>query len=121
MPTVAQINLAQTAYPYIKIIDITGELDESNLDEFEKVLQPIVEDESNKRIILKLDGLEFMSSKIIGYLASIHNGLEGTDRQMIFTGCNNTIRDILSVVGLDQMIPCIPTVEKVIEMIQPQS
>jgi len=116
MPTVVQINLQATTEASVKVVEIIGELDESNLSELESFLNPLVADEGNKKIILKLNGLEFMSSKIIGYLASIYNKLNGTDRQMIFAGCNKTIDDILSIVGLNQMIPCLHTVEEALSM-----
>ena len=95
-----------------KIVEIVGELDESNLSEIESAVNPLVQDQNNKFIILKMNGLQFMSSKIIGFLASVYNRMSSDNRQIIFAGCNKTIDDILSIVGLNQMIPCYASVEE---------
>jgi anti-anti-sigma factor len=113
MPTIVQITIGPAPNnPSVTVVDINGELDESNLPELESAVNPLVDDENNKILLLKLNGLEFMSSKIIGYLASVYNKLNGTGRQIALAGCNKTIDDILSIVGLNQMIVCYRTPEE---------
>jgi anti-anti-sigma factor len=107
MPTVVQITVNTISEnTNVKVVEIVGELDESNLSELESVVNPLIQDQNNRFLILKMNGLNFMSSKIIGFLASAYNKLNSDDRQIIFAGCNKTIDDILSIVGLNQMIPC---------------
>ena len=118
MPTIVKITVDTiSGYASVKVVDIVGELDESNLSEIESAVNPLVQDQNNKFIILKMNGLEFMSSKIIGFLASAYNKLSSDNRQIILTGCNKTINDILSIVGLNQMIPCYGSVKEAISQL----
>jgi len=107
MPTVVQITANPApGNPSVKIVNITGELDESNLPTLEGVVEPLIQDQNNRILILNLNGLDFMSSKIIGYMASVYNRLNADGRQIALAGCNKTINDILAIVGLNQMIAC---------------
>lgn len=113
MPTVANITVQDApTNPAIKIVNVVGELDESNLPEFEAVVNPLVQDEAVKALIFNLEGLEFMSSKIIGYFASVYTTLSSSQRQVIATNINQTINDILVLVGLDQLLTIYPTTEE---------
>jgi anti-anti-sigma factor len=118
MPTIVNITIEpEGPNPSIKIMNIVGELDESNLHEFEAALNPVVEDMTNKLIVLKLDELQFLSSKIIGYLASVYNKLSADGRRIVLAGCNKTIDDILSIVGMNQMITCYKSLEEAISQL----
>ena len=78
----------------------------------ENIVNPLIQDLNNKVLILNLKGLEFASSKVIGYFASIYTTLNRTQRKIVFTDSNQTIKDILALVGLDQIIPTFPTLEE---------
>lgn len=113
MPTIANITVQDApTNPAIKIVNVAGELDESNLPEFEAVVNPLIQDETIKALIFNLEGLEFMSSKIIGYLASVYTKLSSSQRQIIATNINQTINDILVLVGLDQLLTVYSTVDE---------
>ena len=104
----------------VKVVNLSGELDESNLPEFEGAINPLVQDLNNKTLILNLKGLEFISSKAIGYLASIYTTLNRTQRKMVLTDFNQTIKDILTLVGLDQIITTYPTLEEALQSMTPK-
>ena len=72
---------------------------------------------NNKTLIFNLKGLEFISSKAIGYIASIHTTLNRNQRKMVLTDFNQTIKDILTLVGLDQIITTYPTFEEALQNI----
>lgn len=119
MPTSAQITTRPApSNQSVKIVDIIGELDESNLNAIETALDALVDDESNKVILLNVNGLKFMSSKIIGYMAAVYNKMNSGGRQMALAGCNSAIQDILSIVGLDQMIPSYPSVDEALKIMR---
>jgi len=102
----------------VKIFNISGELDESNLPDLEESVEPYVIDSAYKKLIFNFSRLEFISSKIIGYMASVYNRLKADGREMILAGCNKTITDILSIVGLNQLMPTYPTLEEALKYCQ---
>lgn len=119
MPTIANITVQDApTNPAVKIINVSGELDESNLSEFEAVVNPLVQDEAVKVLIFNLEGLEFMSSKIIGYFASVYTALSRSQRQVIAANINETIKDILVLVGLDQLLTIYPTLDEALAALQ---
>lgn len=118
MATIANITVNMVENnPSIKIVNASGELDESNLPEFENAVNPLIQDVNNKTVIFNFDGLEFMSSKIIGYLASTFTTLQRDQRTMILSSYNQTIADILELVGLNQLVSSYPTLEEAIQAV----
>lgn len=118
MPTTANITVEDLAgYPSAKVIRVVGELDESNLSDLENTVNPLIQNPDAQVIILNFSGLEFMSSKIIGYLAGLYTNLSHENKKMILTEFNQTIFDILSLVGMDQMVGCYGTMNDAIASI----
>ena len=121
MPTVANITIEDLAgYPGTEVVRVAGELDESNLSDLENAVNPLVQDPNVQTLIFNFNALEFMSSKIIGYLAGLYTTLSHENKKMILAEFNQTIFDILSLVGMDQMVGCYKTMEEVIASITPQ-
>lgn len=102
-------------YDYIAVISISGELDESNLHLLEENFSVLLPNLNKKIFILDLTGLIFMSSKIIGYLASLHTTLTHEHRKIILASYNENIADIIRLVGLDKLIPSYLSLEDALE------
>lgn len=118
MSTIFQIKVGPvTNHPEIKIIYLSGELDESTLPQLDGAIGPICSNQENQIIIFDFKGLEFMSSKIIGYLSDIHNRMAEQNRRMMMTDYNETIKDIITLVGMDQIIECYDTLEQALTKI----
>lgn len=116
MPTVANITVEPAPNsPAVKLIHISGELDESNLPELAAIVDPLVQDPANTVLIFEMKGLEFMSSKIIGYLAGVYNTLSTAQRRLVIADVNQIIKDILTLVGLDQLVKIYPTLDEAIK------
>jgi len=62
---------APSGNPLVQIVRVSGELDESNLPQLESVVNPLLASKTNHALVLDFEGLEFMSSKIIGYLSQV--------------------------------------------------
>jgi len=118
MPTQANITVNSLENnPSVKAVNIAGELDESNLSEFETVVNPLINDVNNSILIFNLKGLEFISSKVIGQFAALYTTLSHAQRKLILTDLNQTITDIITLVGLNQMITIYPTFEEAVQAI----
>ncbi len=112
MTTVANITVEPAPdNPAVQIIHLSGEVDESNLSEFTKVVQPLVADMNNQALLFDLSGLKFLSSKVIGQFAYLHTTLTHSRRRLALANMDENIKDIFALVGLDQIIPNYPDVQ----------
>ncbi len=116
MPTTANITINSVeGNNAIKVIHVAGELDESNLPQFESAITPIMEDKSVKVLIFNFMELKFMNSKVIGFFAYLYTTLSKDKRRIIFASYNQTIHDILALVGLDKLVDSAPTLDVAIQ------
>jgi anti-anti-sigma factor len=119
MPTQIQIQTEAKTVGDKKytLITLDGQIDESNLVEFGKVIEPLV-GSATPYLVFNLAKLEFINSKVIGYLAAVHGKLTETNQQMLFAAPNQNILDILELVGLTQIVPTFENEEKAIATIK---
>lgn len=97
----------------LKIIKISGQLDESNVDEEAKKVYALIEQNPSKlSLILDFEELEYMNSKSIGYLTDWYGKVFENGGKVIIAKSKPNILDILEVVGLTQLIKNYPTIEE---------
>lgn len=115
MPTELQIkNETKTAgdKKYV-LITLIGQIDESNLNDFSVAVDPLIGSD-HAYLVFDLAKLDFINSKVIGYLAAAHSKLSENNQKMVFTSANQNILDILELVGLTQIVPTVENEEKAI-------
>jgi anti-anti-sigma factor len=116
MPTTATITVNSLENSQdMKVVHVTGELDESNLPQFEQAVTPLALDPTIKVLVFNFMGLQFMNSKVIGYFAYLYSTMSRTNRKMIFACYNQTIHDIMTLVGLDKLVDSEATLEGAIQ------
>lgn len=116
MPTNATITVnALEGSQAMKVVHVAGELDETNLPNFEEVVTPLALDEKVKVLVFNFMGLKFMNSKVIGYFAYLYTTMSRSQRKIIFACYNQTIRDIMMLVGLDKLVDSEATLEGAIQ------
>ncbi len=97
----------------VKLIKITGQLDESNVDEEAKKIYDLIEQNpKNLNLILDFEELEYMNSKSIGYLTDWYGKVYENGGKVVIAKAKPNILDILEVVGLTQLIKNYPTVDE---------
>lgn len=106
------INIADGATPAAKVVALAGELDESSVEGLKAQLDPILNDLNIKSLILDLRQLEFINSKGIGYLVSVHTHLSKDQRELILAGAGEAVMDVISLVGLTTIIKYFATLEE---------
>lgn len=95
-----------------KIVQISGQLDESNVDEKIQDIYALLESVPQKLcIILDLSALEYMNSKSIGYFTDLYGKVSEGNGKIAIAQAKPNITDILQVVGLTQLIDCYDTIE----------
>jgi len=97
----------------VKLVKITGQLDESNVDEKAKEIYALIEQvPQNLYLILDFADLEYMNSKSIGYLTDWYGKIFENGGKIVIAQMKPNILDILQVVGLTQLIKTYPTLDE---------
>jgi len=87
------------------LLTVSGQLDESNVDDKAKEVYKVFEDNPGKlSLIFDFAGLEYMNSKSIGYLTDWYGKIKEKGGTLIIARTKPNINDILQVVGLTQLI-----------------
>ena len=86
-------------------INMIGEMDVNRLPEFEEEAKKVLQKPEISQVILNMERMSFMDSKTIGYIAYLYTTLKRTNRKLIISKPNENIIDILTLVGLNQIIP----------------
>ncbi len=96
-----------------KIAHISGQLDESNIDEKIQEIYKVVEaNPKDLNLIFDLENLEYMNSKSIGYITDLYGKITDSGGQVVIAKARPNILDILTVVGLTQLIKSFPSLDE---------
>lgn len=97
----------------IKIVKISGQLDESNVDDQSKTIYDVLTAmPQNLFLIFDFSELEYLNSKAIGYLTDWYGKVSATGGKIAISQAKENIVDILNVVGLTQLITCHATLDE---------
>ncbi len=95
-----------------KVVRFKGELDEIGIEPLKAQLDPLLENTSIKKVIFDLVDLEFINSKGIGYLVSVHTHLTKMGSRLILARASERVMDVISLVGLTSIIPYFSVMEE---------
>ena len=119
MNTAATIQISDIEeHSDLKKISLSGQIDESNLADISSQIDEATKMAEVKIFILDLKNLEFINSKVIGYIASLHSRLDTEGRRIIFMKATDEILEILDLVGLINLIPNFESVEDILSAIE---
>ena len=96
----------------ILIFEFSGELDETNADKTFKNIYDEIWDFGGKKILFNMNGLKYLNSKSIGYIADVFSNIEESDGKMCISHCSDGVKDILELVGITTIIPTVDTDEE---------
>jgi len=99
------VTVADGPTPEKKIISLFGELDETAAEEIKKKIDPLLQNDQVHSIVLNLKDLEYINSKGIGFLVFLFTHLSKTRRQFILAEAQESVLDVMSLVGLNSLIP----------------
>lgn len=99
----------------ILTFEFSGELDETNADKTFKNIYDEIGDFGGKKILFNLNGLKYLNSKSIGYIADVFSNIEESDGKMCISHCSDGVKDILELVGITTIIPTVDTDEEAMQ------
>ncbi len=101
------------AAKHIKLVSISGQLDESNIDEkAQEIYAVITANPQGLYLIFDFEKLEYMNSKSIGYLTDWFGKVTEGQGKIVMIKARPNIIDILQVIGLTQLIPMYGSLEE---------
>ncbi len=101
------------ATKHVKLIAVSGQLDESNIDEkAQEIYALLTQNPQGLYMIFDFEKLEYMNSKSIGYLTDWFGKVTEGQGKIVIIKAKPNIIDILQVIGLTQLIPMFATLEE---------
>ena len=101
----------------ICLVHLNGEIDVSYLPDLENVVKPLLENAYYQAFVLDCENLLFIDSKIVGFMAYLYTTLTKNNRKLFIADTNETINDILTLVGLKTLIPYYDSAEEALKNI----
>lgn len=116
--TELSVAIADGPNPASKVIAFTGEMDESSIETLKAQIDPILNDVNIKTVIFDFAQLEFINSKGIGYLVSVHTHLSKDQRELVIAAAAEAVMDVITLVGLTSIIKNFGTVDEALASLQ---
>lgn len=111
-----EARLSEGRSPSVKVLNLEGELDEVTVEELKEKTDPILGDQGVHQLVFNLEKLRFINSKGIGYLVSVHTHMAKDGRTLVLTEASEPVMDVLSLVGLTNIIPYYATLEEALKI-----
>jgi anti-anti-sigma factor len=94
----------------IRVVALHGEIDHDVRDALSEALLPR-DGAAPLRIVMDLSGVTFMDSSGINVLVAAHRTAGDTEGWLRISGAQEPVLRVIELVGLDALIPCLPTIE----------
>lgn len=104
--------------PHIQLVTVKGQIDESNLSVLEDYLNPIIVNDTMQVLIFNFKELEFINSRVIGYLLTVYSSMAEADKRLAIVESNDQIMSILSLVGLTTLISHYGRLDEALEVME---
>lgn len=97
-------------------VTLVGQIDESNLSDLKEYMEPLLREGDVTVFIFNFKGLEFINSRVIGYLLSLYSALTDEGKTMAIIEASDNIFSILSLVGLTTLIGHYGSLDEALEV-----
>lgn len=84
------------------ILEIDGDVDLYNVGELKKTIFNMVDEEDITKLVLDMQGINYMDSSGVGALVAGHKKLKGVDGTFVLLNIKEDILNILRLATLDQ-------------------
>ncbi|MEV2211187.1 STAS domain-containing protein [Streptomyces sp. NPDC050997] len=105
------LSIDHTTVDDIRVVILRGEIDHAVTHELTEALLPN-SSATPPGTVVDLSGVTFMDSSGINALIATHQAMSDAQGWLRIARAQNPVLRVLQLVGLDQVIPCHPTVEQ---------
>lgn len=102
------MQITHRVFRNVDVIDITGQFNFGTRKEFTAALDKLKQSGS-AHVILNLKHVTFVDSAAIGLLALASQQFKSTNRKLSLVGVQGTVKQVLNLAHIEQMIPTFPT------------
>ena len=92
-------------------------LDEADIKAIENSIFPIVRQSDHTNLVLNFEGVEFLSSAVLGILIRILTAVNRKDGKLRLCGINDKIYEIFKITRLNKVFEIHPDTQKAIKSI----
>ncbi|MER5472831.1 STAS domain-containing protein [Streptomyces sp. NPDC002935] len=98
----------------VRVVTVCGELDHLVRDRLGEALNQAADD-APPRTVADLTGVTFMDSSGINALIGAHRAATDAQGWIRLAGAQQSVLRVMQLVGIDELIPCYPTVSQALE------
>jgi anti-anti-sigma factor len=102
------------------LIPLEGHLNEESICKFELTIEPLLQG-NHSHLVFDLGSLQFLNTRVIGYLLTIHKRSKAAEKRIAFLNNNEVIFDALEMAGLNELIPIYDEEEAFINSLQEEA
>lgn len=95
----------------IHFIEVHGEIDAGSSILLDNAIKEAIED-NEKRIIMDLSGLKYISSAGLGVFISHLDEFKIQATQLVLFGINESVRQVFDILGLEKLLTIVTTEEE---------
>ncbi|MBN1494269.1 STAS domain-containing protein [Candidatus Peregrinibacteria bacterium] len=99
-------------------VSLEGEIDRDTLPSLREDLEVFLASFQGTNLVFDFQDLLFINSEGIGYLSDIHNRFELLNKHVFIINTSARIMDIFQLVGLNQIIPCVNSIDELLAKIK---
>ncbi|WP_329438080.1 STAS domain-containing protein [Streptomyces canus] len=96
----------------VRVVTVEGEIDHTVRELLSSALLSGYGAKPPSRIVVDLSGVTFMDSSGINVFVAAYQQVDGAQGWLRIAGAQGPVLRVLSLVGVDALIPCHPTVEQ---------
>ena len=96
----------------VLVVTVQGEIDHNVKDVLSEALMSEDGTVAPPRIVADLSGVTFMDSSGINVFVAAYQQVDGAQGWLRIAGAQGPVLRVLSLVGVDALVPCHPTVEQ---------
>lgn len=110
------MNLTSETIDQVFVIHLEGEIDASSCLILDNELETAIK-KGEKRIIVRCEKLDYISSAGLGVFTSYAQELENENIKMVLCELKENVLDVFSLLGLDAIIPIVNKYEEAMERV----
>ncbi|WP_329253964.1 STAS domain-containing protein [Streptomyces canus] len=107
-----QLSVERKVVDGFLVVTVEGEIDHNVKDVLSEALMSEDGTVAPPRIVADLSGVTFMDSSGINVFVAAYQQVDGAQGWLRIAGAQAPVLRVLSLVGVDALIPCHPTVEQ---------